>query len=475
MKPLKYIIMTYFRQHFFGVIGIIVAIVLFFTGFFWVLKKPADLFLVGSQPVRLFLFASLIITYNIAMNLRRLIESAEFELLPRYRYWQNIGTIILLSWFILFPSVFMAFYGFPVLTSLAAFLSCGIFMLWLLFYFSDNLLIFTFILWQASLAFDIFGLSESPIISDNLSRLSIFGSKELLYLIITIISLFLYGLFLRKYLTVPLYKIQKGRKNATNPWMKDHDKLGPGMQNIVMKKFRKNIAVLKNNGASLIQNARCIRFSMFSPAYTLFSNSLFVSTIILFYIATVKYLIIRDNDIQLSNAIDHFYYLFFLLAGILSSDFVQHRNRLSFLWLSSGISSRNKFNWAIMLAYSIVQMRFFLTMSAVLIISPLLFQEILYSSICIAIIIGLIINLIIMAFTFICGEYIRSADGRGWTLTVIPFGMIILSIFTVVYEKLLKNSTDLWFVLGAAGVLSLWLLFISVKRWNRTEYDYAGG
>ena len=477
MKALRYILLSYLQQHFFGVLIIVVGFIYFVPGTLMALFGKYGTIRTGFEPWKFFFISFIFILYGVAMHLRSLIKTNTGALLPHYRRNQLIAAGFIVAVFVFVPILCNGLRGFPVLAPLAMFLFTAALILWGLFNFGDNLAVLAVIIWLGKLVHEFLGFKLKIMIFRSLPDFFLLGSKSLFPILVILLScglIFLFGLFVLK---MPYKDLWDSPKDRTDPFTMDYDRVN----NVTLKIMRGKMAALLRNMTghkkrSLFQVARVLQPALFSPGYSSVLNGLIYTMVVLCYIGTIGCVFYSGIDFAKSEmkfSLSSFLVLgYFIGAGMLSQDLLQHRHRLADLWLRVQLNSRKAFARAAILTYLLVTVRQFF-MSTILVFSLLALLRVPFLKSLLVAAAGFVVYTAILAFALLNSEQVVSAECKGWMITVMVVGISASAIFAVIAKGSAYRSPGIWWFILAAEVFCLFLLWRAVKEWSDIEMNFA--
>jgi hypothetical protein len=238
-------------------------------------------------------------------------------------------------------------------------------------------------------------------------------------------SLLIYYVNIKKYLKFSVLDFENGNGDDTDPWIKDYDKSGKFTTKYLNILLRH--AGGQNPSRSRIIN-RLNQITMFSP-YHVFPASAFAVIIVLLYLISVLFLLDPYIFYHVDWAVPILILVYHIAAILITADFLQHRERIAMLWLYSPSGSRRKFIQSLIRSYISVVIRNYLVISLVFVIFGLSTSLFSIPEIFTLFLIGLIINITLIALSLIYFEVITTPEAKGWTVTNLILAFIFLPIF----------------------------------------------
>jgi hypothetical protein len=370
IKAIGYILLSYFQQNFLNIMGTVVAVILLLVASIASLVNP-EAAVEKIVPIRnYFLVALLFILYVSAMQIKGLIKSNATALFPHYRQYLLMAFGLVLAVFLVWPVVIMGILGVPVLPSLAMFLFVSCLMLGGLFFLGDNLITLGAMIWLGKLVHEMLGFKSKVKIFGDFSDFSLWGAKSIFPLLVTVFSGIVLCLIARFLLKAPTDFSSK-KTDISNPYAKDYDRVNTLTAAIA----KRDMALLLKNShdkkGSLFHIARLLQPGLFSPAYAFLTQSLVGIPLLIFYLGTVFYVLLGIKfDLMI---IPFLLLIYYMIAAMITTDFLQHRQRLPLIWMQAQLNSRKAFAKATILTYVMVVVKQHLAVSLGMLIIPVFF------------------------------------------------------------------------------------------------------
>lgn len=425
------------------------------------------------KPWLLPFIALLHMMYPMAMHLKGSIKSNTGALFPHYRRNQLIAAGFILALFILVPVLIRGLQGFHVLAPLAMFLFAANLILWAVFVLGENFFILPVIVWLGKLVHEMLGFKAKIMILPSLPDSHLLGLKGVFPFLIILLSCGLFFFYVIYVLRMP-YKDSWDRTGSQSPNLFSAN-------SFTLKILRRKMAAVRRNMAGekkrpLFRMARVLQPALFSPGYSLFINTLIFTLSFLFLIGTLTYMSHGGNLAALEikfSSISLLVLFYFMGAGIMTTDLLQHRRRLPELWLRVPLNSRKDFTRATILTYLLVAGRqYFVSSIAVFIFCAFLRMTVLKSLLAVAS--GFIIYTVILALSLLFSERVVSHECKGWTIFTVVSGTTCFVVFGLVTRGSGYGSPAVWWFILAAGVFSLFLFWRAYKKWLDTELNFGG-
>jgi len=349
MKAIGYILRSYFQQS--PIIHFVMAIIAFTIANIWTLWLPfftmnADVGVKWNRPRMIhdpwviFLVALVYLVISMGSHLTRLIKSNASALVPYYRQKQLIAAGILLAVFIVWPTVVTGYDGFPVLSSLAMFLFATSLVLWSSFNFPQNIFTLTIIVWLLRLAYELLGLPTDFKILGSVSDFALFSSNYIFPISLIIISCISFTYFVNHFLNFSILKFSEEDSDNSAPESTiNHDRVDPIAAKFVTRSLSRVLAHKREQMSTMIHTVRLIQFSFFTPTFVVSYLSSVLYLGMLFFMATYMYL--SSADIPDNYILAILFMAYPLIAVLMTTDFLQHRNRMPAIWLQAQLAIQN--------------------------------------------------------------------------------------------------------------------------------------
>lgn len=465
MKAITYSLLSYFQQHLFAnLITILTTIVFVFLNFYLLIKIGKGIDNAHNLWIAL-LIVSVVMTSIIAVHLKRLIKSSSTILLPDFRKYQVITASLILAVIVVIPAVIVIFHGFPIYISLALLLFATSIATWLFYYFGDNPIVFVGVVWPVRFVYELLGFETRQSFFGSLSDIFFFNNPLLVSIALISLSSWMLYLFARYYLNLSSEKYKYKDFDETDPWARDHDRIDNLTEKLILRYLKKIVNMSKMKTRSLMGLIKMQQIALFSPP-SIVSTSLIGFLALIPLIATWIYF--RDpitfSEIEGRGIV----VIYFILSFFLTTDFLQHRNRLPMLYLQSQVPSRKTFTRTTIGSYLLVFLRRYVSISVFISLVLFLLPTFQVIGLFKVWIIGAIFSITMIAFSLLNSNAIKTAEAKGWIITTIIFFIIIIPITLHNWESLT------WLFLGIVSIICLWLFWLAVRRWDKTELDFAG-
>jgi hypothetical protein len=507
IKAIVYILLSYFQQNFLNIMGTVVAVILLLVASIASLVNP-EAAVEKIVPIRnYFLVALLFILYVSAMQIKGLIKSNATALFPHYRRYLLMAFGLVLAVFLVWPVVIMGILGVSVLPCLAMFLFVSCLVLGGLFFLGDNLIALGVMIWLGKLVHEMLGFKSKVKIFGDFSDFSLLGSTSIFPLLVTVFSavvLFLIALYLLKAPT----DFSSKKTDISNPYAKDYDRTN-ALTSVIAKR---NISLLlisckslqkkqdiemtppkerhpadrewgvgatrlllKNNQdkkGSLFHIARLLQPGLFSPAYASLTQSLVGIPLLIFYLGTVFYVLLGIKfDLMI---IPFLLLIYYMVAAMITTDFLQHRQRLPLIWMQAQLNSRKAFAKTIILTYVMVVVKQHLAVSLGMLIIPIFFPVVSVFRLLPLITLGFLVFIMLLSLSLLLSDQVLSPECKGWMLFNIMGGILGLTIAIMAFKLSFNNTPGTWMFIGVLAVITGLLLWRAYKKWSNTELNFIG-
>lgn len=465
MKAITCSLFSYFQQHLFATLTTILT-VLSFTGInlYLLLELGTETDDVQGLFVPL-LITSVVMASIVAVHLKRLVTSSATALLPNFREYQVLAAGLILTVFVGMPVILMHLYGKSLLITLALFLFAASVSLRLFYRLGENPILFTGVVWPVRLAYELLGFETEVTLLNSFSNAPFFNNPSMVALALIFFSCIMIYRFLICYLMLSPEKYRHHDSTETDPWAKEHDQVDAFTGDVISRYLRRVNEAGMENRSSYLHSMRVQQIALFSPP-NIYSISVIRFVAIIPVLATIIYF----RDLTSLTGIEGrgLGLMYFIISFAITTDFLQHRNRLPMLYLQSKIHSRGAFARATILSYLTVILKQYLFVSVI--ISLILFGLPTYQTIDLLRlwVIGAIISITMVSISLLASEVITSPEAKGWIIATTLIFIVVFILLVKIWESLT------WGLFGIVGCVSLGLFCLAVRKWERTELDYPG-
>lgn len=416
-----------------------------------------------------FVFSIMMLSSFVGVNLRRIIQSPTSLLMPKYRHTQLKAGIFYLLPFVLLSTILMAIKGFSFMTYFTAFVFVAVSVTIMLYRFSEQLVLIILLMWIMKFGLQMLGFNIGHEIW-SMTALTIYGSKflfELAFLFICIIAAYW---FYRYYLNVSIQK-KYIAKHTDDGWNRNHEtgsKFQIYLINKIKERMIKKSRKIKDND---LYQIRLIQYSLFSPFILSLTTILIYCFYIFAYTFTWLWFFYDSTDSSLLSLIINMTFMIFII--ILMSDFLNHRNRISLLWLQSRTKSKTKYLKLVFSSVMYNVAKYYIMISLIYITALLLIG---YSSnqILASLLFGMNFYLGIPALAFIFNDRIESEGSKGWNAVIMFSSILILNIGNGIIMNAGEHLTEVIIALLAMTIVTSGLLIIGYRRWLKTDLALPG-
>jgi hypothetical protein len=471
MKAIKIVIGSYFVQPW--PLGLIFWGSLVFYFFVTVITMTNVDFLYQEKNIPMIGYAVSIglFTSFLGINLRRVIQSPTSLLLPKYRQTHILCAFISMIALMIFPVLWFTFIGFSPLLILTALLFISGAVMIITYRFSEQIVQIIILLWIVKIGMQMLGFNFGPRIW-GLSDLELFGSQtlfEILFLIIVLTSFFL---FYRYYLRVSIYKEYIAR-HTDDGWNRNHDTGSRWQMALVNYQRNRMISRNKNKKNSRFFQVRLFQYSLFSP-FNLTLSTVFVYAFFIFaYGLTVvwQFYNFSKSGFDMINLMIHMTFVIFIL--ILISDFMNHRNRISLLWMQSRSKEKKEFLDNIFWSVIYLSIKFYISVSVLYFLGLFMLS---YSGaeVIASLLLGLNFYILIPALAFLFSNSIKSEGSNGWNMFMMFFVIFTITIGNGIISKAGDHLIAVIIFFLVTLVISTVLLYLSKIKWRDTELTLPG-
>jgi hypothetical protein len=443
MKEIAAIFRSYFQRRF-----LLVIVLPSFFNF-----AIANAYLGTQHPQvawTLFLYSVTSMAMAVGFNL---LEVNVVDLIPNHRKFQVITAGLMLALFVIWPAMLLVLWNGPVLTMLALYLFFACLALWILSFSLAANGLFA-IIGIPAILWLLFGGGRSP----EASLLAQFGGRYLgsswpVYVITaSLLGFFYFGLRYMKATRVHSQGFSNSDYLECLKTQDSTDQLSARITSSAISHLAK-----ANPKSSRFRLVRLFQFSLFSPMF-----GMYIFSGIFVLLAT--YLSFHGRvPLPGMNFFLPAYYFCPVTTAIL---FLSHRSRMPFIYLASNLPSRRSFLRATVLSYLLVVLKQTIFMTVGAILAHAVFPRTSWKDFPQLCILGLILSFIQVSFSLLTHQSIRSANALSWLIiNVVIFAPIPL---------LAKLCSRAWVVsLVSAALFSGFLFWLAMRRWQKTELDFA--
>ncbi len=474
MRAIQYIIQSYFQRGFLQVLILVVAIfTLLITS---LVTLGADL---GYLNYRLnyFLLAMFAASGLVSDHLRAVTADDACSLIPYYRKKQLITAGILLAPFVFVPVLTAFIKGLPVLSLLAILLSIMSAVIVAIDRSFENgfrSLVMLIVLW---LVYELLGFELSAKFIGSFSEMTGFGSNSFFALLVIGISLVLSIWFSVRYLQGEIKETRDTDSLGFDCFTMNYDRQDSITTKLVCRKMHRLITSLQKRVAVFLDHVRLYQYALFDPRSSLmFDTMLFYAFafmyLLLFFVFFYSHISFA-TDRSFSNTPPTIFIMYIMFSLNITREFLQHRDRLPSLWLSSRLASRRQFAKAVFATYMMVCGRKYLQATLLTLPFSLIIPGCNYPAFLLFMAAGVVPFIVLAAFSLLLSDRVTSYNCIGWwsisVVVVLPTYVLGFRIFKLLAYPLVCISILLVLVL-----LSVLLLLYAFNVWADTEMDFKG-
>ncbi len=478
LRTANTILVSLFQQDVFSMIGCLAAFFFYLFGALLTLGRPERLLSGDRLPLTLFLFALMIVELVLAAFLARLAECDHTRLFPHYRRFHLVVLGIVLLVAVALPAVLTAARGLSPLVSLALFLGCTAIIMWLFHFWGDRSIILMLPLMR--LVYEVLGLNTELEVFGSISRLTLFGSKIPIALLIILFSLVAL-VFLVKHSGRPYerrFLLRNGfKRDSTTRYYDRMDAVtAPFVDRGMRRLLRENKT--KPAGTSFRGLVRLFRVSLFSPGYAFTTpRSLdFLAGDISRGLLFLYFLYVVESIDNLTAVIYFIFIMFYLVGPIsLALDFFLHRGILPQLWLQSASGSRREFTRALFYAYLVAALQRYLLVSLCCFVIILAAPGPTFAGFLQVMPLGIPMFAFWIGLSLLFNRHVGSGQAKGW---VIASALVIVAIFAFMallyflFDIFSYGKTAAWAIEAGFTVLAGIFLRRGYLELGNTELDF---
>ena len=472
MRKIVVIIRSYFKQYWPLQIYLYTGIFLFGITLFSLIvlmikKEPMD-----AEEVR-FLFGAAVLysTLFLGLHLRQLSTWPGSWLVPNFKSSHLQATAVSLSMLFFLPVLWLVLNGLPVFPLVAMLLFYSTLTLWS-GYYQGQFGVSVPTLWMLA------HIQENNFSSLRPSLLESSFLYEAMLFSFAALGLILFAFF---------YAKDKSERNPIQACgeLVSKGRVGwkTGMITPITAKLAHGrlSATLRNGGpSSPWRLARLFQFGLFSPG-------LMCLTLPLTYfcgvvgVALIAHYLFHPIFVENSggSAILANDFMATVIFGInilsLSTDFIQHRNRLPQLWLWAAAANRKAFSHATILSFCWVAAKQFMLTSILFFGLSFLLPGLSPTRVLAMLPLYGLLYLFVISSTLLASKWIKSRQGFGWNLVIWPGFYLVLAgqFWWMNVRKTGGPVVDaFWPATAIALLLALWLMVRAVRSWPKTQLDF---
>jgi hypothetical protein len=413
-----------------------------------------------------FFFAIICMTLIMGQHLKRLIKSNSSALLPHYRRDQLLAAGLILPFFVIWPAILLGFFSFPVLRILALFLFTSSIILWSTFRYGDNLLVLLVLVWLIRLNYELVDMPLQLNLTAYFLDFWPLNSPNMMAIIFILISVYIYMHLVKNFNRISILDFENANGDESDPWAKDYDRAGGYTKRMAKKMLNSLTNISHNIRQRPIHFARMFQFALFSPGFVVYYNA-FMLVVALLYMGSILLILYSEIDKNPRYIIPILLLVYHMAAVFLSTDFLQHRGRLPFLWLNSQLPTKRSFSKSIVLSYLLVAWKQYIVITVIytfllilLSYSDLRGYIFLYTF-------GAFVFTVIPLLSLLFSNLVISADAKGWMIFNIVMAFIVVLILFRIWHLL--SSTHLIIALAVC----LFFIWAAIGKWENIEMDFS--
>lgn len=468
MKPIQYIIQSYFQRGFHGVMTLIMSMIFLIAASLTMLLSTKE----NGVIYWFFLCSIILVSSVVVLYLREVTATDASALIPNYRKKQLIAAGIILTPFLLCPVVIACIKGVPVLSCLAMLLCIVSFFIFVVVNnIPDTLQMLVLIpLW---LVYELLGLEPSLGFIGSFSEITGFGSDNLFALFVTGVSLALIGYFSVRFLRGNTKKPGDSDKAGIDPFTASYDKIDTISARLVFRKIDRLFNNLQKRKSSFSSYVRLYQYALFSPSSSLIFDMAFIFASVISYVVIVYFYVTNAGFNSVQKIAPLIFLIYHLGAVSFTTDFLQHRDRMPALWLQSRLSSRREVAKVILLTYLAVAGRQYLKITVLLLLLPLLIPAIANPEYIPVLSAGVLPFIVLISFSLILSDRITSFSCWGWSVSNTLLACLVLGM-TFGICRIFYYSQPFWLFFLLITPFSLLFLWRAFNKWAETEMNFTG-
>jgi hypothetical protein len=440
MKAIASILQSYMHRRFFVLLFLVVAILLLVEASILALFAPMPI------PIRLFLSGYAYFAMAIGAHLRMTVIGNAADLFPNHRTYQLGAAGCILIFFLVFPMLFAGYVDNALVSTIAISIFLASLALWASFFtFTRYALLasagWIVLVWLMFSSFD----EASPLASAGLRYLGTYWSVDLIA--VALVGFVLFGFC---YLRMPY----DCREDDSFECFKVQDTFSYAGLWFATKSISYLACKKAERETSITRLVRLFQFGILSP---IFGMGFFRLGLVIL----ITYSSFRSGPKSLNYLLPAVYY--WITAG-LTGNFLQHRNRMPLLYLSSSLPSRNAFLRTVVLSYLLAFYKQMIVITLIAVLVYLAFPWTTWIGFPQLCLLGVLCSHIQLSASFLTGKMFGS--GAAWINVNIMIGGIVI-------PQVEKLSAHFWTLIFVISIFSALLFWAAMRKWSRTEFDFA--
>ncbi len=471
MKSIKHILKSYMQLEFIHLFN-------FGIGICWWIVANIKLFRNQTMDEGIFsawfmfVLAVIFPVPIVITQIRRLLLNSTGLVIPGYFRKQLIAGGILLFPFILYPPIAAAFSGFPALNCLAMLLFLTALLAWIVSLLPENLVILIILIWPASIVYELLGFETILSGIDSFSELTGIGNEILFPALVAGLSAAAIYFYIRVFLKLAVYENNRKYEINLDSFSSNYDRMYFFTSIDVLHNLKRITARGRERLKPAILLIRKFQYGLFSPGKTVISSQLILTSLTVLAAAGMITFINQEWRENFNKYLFPAIFLFYHISGVLlTTDFLQHRDRMPALWMISGVSSRKKFLNMVIVTFLMVALKNYIVFSVPLTIITGLVMKITYLEILRFLLSGLILYIILVSLSLILSEDVTSHNCRGWML---PNMLSIFPIMILNLEIYRASTQQIWTFMMVTAVIGILLFFQAFRSFGNTEMSFVG-
>ncbi|MFC1563685.1 hypothetical protein ACFL6G_02055 [candidate division KSB1 bacterium] len=487
IKSISHVLRSYLQMEFIHLLNLFLGIFYFFIAILKLIQ--GDAFYESFLSIwQFFLLAILMVSPQLLLQFNRLTRYNFNRLVPAgYNLHLAAMGVILLP-LMTFPVLTVWKLGLPLLPHIAMilFIPASIF-------FFNNIRIyrsykksdldtpgFVFVIFFIIAAYILLDFPHEEIISSTLRNIVDFNIGYDLSIYIFILSILLLGISIIIFIGNTVSGKSRITDNIEPLYVSRQDKMGKIVTNEVYRKLNKLTGMLESEKPSKGQLTRMYQYGLLNPGSQLFPVFFltFFAAVLLFGSALSLFSSERLSEIfQFIFPTSITWLIVYQIdSGLLTYDFLQHRNRLPALWIRSQLSSRREFTRLVLSAILKTALNRYLAISAAILPVVLIFSNIFVirtETILLVLSFGILQYIWMISLSLIFSEDIKSSNCIGWSITAIAITAFFWIISTAYWHSSPGADVSILLISGTA-VLGVFFLRHAVKDFSQADFDFTG-
>jgi hypothetical protein len=413
-----------------------------------------------------------LISGMVAIYLKEVTVSDSCALIPGYRKKQLITAALVLCLYMVVPAIVLSIRGLPVFNVMALLLLIA----GTLVAHTDNTQLMgrQFLpLVPIWLAYELLDIQPNFEFIGSFSQLTGFSSNTPFALLVIALAVIIGGRFVIRFMRGETIYPQSPQISQTSYILATYDKVDPVSAKFLSGKMSRLYRRMKEERRRYSDLIRLYQYALFNPRSTLFADPT-LSTVVIFYLY-MYYLVYHSKSFDTVLELAPLLFMIYQLMAVgVTTEFLQHRDRLPSLWLQSPLPARTDITRAVIFTYLAVAGKQYLKVSLALALLPVFVPAYARPEYLLLIAVGLLPYIFLIALSLAQSEEITSPTCWGWAVFNLVFSMVMF-LFNISFSHDFKNPLAYHvFLLLMIPVSAVYLWYVYRGWATDTEMNFAG-